>query len=96
MCFHDTDTINHELAEVEVWEEDHSEKDLGSGIRVSDDCTTPVMDSSFALVLWLWGFYRKNFLPNAAVQLLVSFLSIFLKVLGRLAPQLSKISDYFV
>ena len=65
---------------------------------MSDDGTTPAMDSSFALVLWLCHFLgllqKKNYLPDAAVQLLVLFLSVFLKVLGRLAPQLSKKSGF--
>lgn len=56
-------------------------------------------DSSLSLVLWLVYFLnllqKKHFMPNAALSLLLSFLSLFFKVLGRLSPQVSGIAQHF-
>ena len=51
------------------------------------------------LLLWLVHFLallqKKHFLPDAALALLLRFLSIFFTVLGRLSPQLTGFSEQF-
>ena len=84
--------------EVEVWEEDGIEDDFQDpkDLELFDTVTS---SSSFSLKLWFCTFLKilqkKFYLPDAAIQLLLTFLTIFFGVLKRLAPQLSPITDNF-
>ena len=57
------------------------------------------MDPSNTLILWLCHFLarlqKRHYVPDVVVQLLLSFLSVFLRVVGQLLPQLSGLSDSF-
>ena len=82
----------------EVWEEEGVEEDFAQETDLFDvNCDSG--DSSLSLVLWLVFFLnflqRKHFMPNTALSLLLSFLSLFFNVLSRISPQVSGISKHF-
>ena len=78
--------------EIEVWEEDHVEED----VEDSTHFASRPSDSSFSLVMWLCLFLKllqkKHYIPDTAIQLLLSCLTMVLKVLTR---QVAKVSEYF-
>ena len=81
-----------------MWEVEGIEEELA---LVENELDTSVSNTgmSHSLVLWLIYFIallqKRHCLPNAAISFLLAFLSLFLKVLSRLALQLSEISEQF-
>ena len=71
-----------------------------------DDCTAHFIDEtsqdldpSNVLTIWLCHFLaqlqKKHYVPDAVIELLLCFLVGFFSVIGKLSPQLSKISQSF-
>ena len=87
-------TLFVEPDDTEVWEEKGIEQDLESTIYEESS-----RDTNIPLLLWLVHFLallqKKHFLPDAALVMLLRFLSIFFKVVSRLSPQLTTFSEQF-
>ena len=87
-------TLFVETDDTEVWEEEGIEQDLESTIYEESS-----RDTNIPLLLWLVHFLallqKKHFLPDAALVMLLRFLSIFFKVVSRLSPQLITFSEQF-
>ena len=83
-----------ETDDIEVWEKEGIEQDLESTIYEESS-----KDSNVPLLLWFVHFLallqKKHFLPDAALVMLLRFLSIFFKVLSQLSPQLVTFSEQF-
>ena len=80
---------------VEVWEDEFEE--LSDDISMFDEENTP-QRSVPPLVVRLVTFLavlKKNYLPDAALIVLLQFLSIFFKVLAKISPQLVELYQYF-
>ena len=83
--------------EVEIWDEDDLE------IFDEDEATSSTASSArgraSALVIWLVYcialIQKKHFLPDSAVSFLLLVLWTFLGILGRLHPQISKLTSSF-
>ena len=82
--------------DIEVWEDDFDE--LTDDISMFDEDNTP-QQSVPLLVLWLVNFLavlqKKHYLPDAALLLLLQFLSIFFKILSTISPQLLEFHQHF-
>ena len=85
----------------EVWEESSADElqqdDLPSLPDFESD--TSQTQSAKALILWMLGFLitlqAKYYIPNAAVDVLLKFLYIFISVLSRFSPFLKQICKQF-
>lgn len=79
-----------------MWEEEGIEEDLELPENEGENSLT---DSNITLLLWLVHFLallqKKHFLSDAALALLLTFFSIFFKVLSQLSPQFSTFSKQF-